>query len=77
MSDKTISVDPKDVTIDYVTVFQSWEKIDGVVYWKWRAQGEKDWHYKKTAYTESPVIEYKRMLPEEYKLFVERNEKKS
>lgn len=70
-------VDPKDVVIDYVTIFQSWEKIDGIVYWKWRCKGEEDWHYKETAYKESPIIEYKKMTPEEYEMFVKCNKEAS
>lgn len=64
-----ILVDPKDVVIERITLFESWETVGGVVYHKWRGEGEKDWHWQKTAYKEPPVILWKYITPTEYDQF--------
>lgn len=60
---------PEDVTINRITLFESWETVKGVVYHKWRKEGESDWHWEKTAYKESPVIFWKYVTPDEYEKF--------
>lgn len=68
MSDYEL-VDPKDVLIEPVALFESWETVDGIVYHKWRKEGEEDWHWVKTAYKEPPVIFWKHVTLTEYEEF--------
>lgn len=49
---------------DTVTFYETYEKRDGVVYYKWRLEGDEDWHEKKTALKEVPYT-ISRTLPEE------------
>jgi hypothetical protein len=63
---KIMVVDQKDVTLPRITVFESWEKIDGVVYYKWKREGDEDWHTQATPYPETPIVRYIYLTPEEY-----------
>lgn len=52
-----------------VTIFEDWVEVGGAIWYKWKLEGEKEWHFKRTAYKEKPVI-YMKVLPiKEYEMF--------
>ena len=54
------------VPTDFVRIYEDWVEIEGTVFYRWRAEGEKEWHYKKTPYTEKPVVNFRLMTQEEF-----------
>ena len=54
--------------MDIVTVFEDWAEVDGAIWYKWRLEGEKDWHWKKTAHKQKPVVYMKKIPREEFNL---------
>ncbi len=63
------AVDPKDVVIERITLYESWETVNGTVYHKWRKEGETNWHWEKTPHKEPPVVFWKHVTPIEYDAF--------
>lgn len=59
---------------ELITIYEDWVEIGGAVWLKWRVEGEKKWHYKRTPYTEKPVIYMKRLPKTEYDFFYKESE---
>lgn len=53
----------KDIS-ETVVIFEDWAEVDGAIWYKWRLENEKEWHWKKTAYKQKPVL-YMKVLPRE------------
>ena len=51
---------------DWVRIYEDWVEIEGTVFYKYRKEGEEQWRYKKTPYTQKPVVQFRLMTPEEY-----------
>lgn len=59
-----------DKSIDTITIFEDWAEIEGAVWYKWRVEGEKNWHWRRTAYKQKPVVYMKRLPREEFNILL-------
>lgn len=59
-------VDPKDLTIEHVEIWERWQTIDDVVYREWKTPDEKEWHRKKTAHKDNPWVVLRFLNPIQY-----------
>lgn len=58
-----------------VTIYEDWDEIDGEIWYKWRVVGEKDWHRKRTAHKQKPVIRFKQLSKLEFDEFYKKEGK--
>lgn len=49
-----------------IVIYEDWEQIDDIWYYKWRATSEKDWHYRATALKDKPFLQWKYITPQEH-----------
>jgi len=63
-------VDPTNLSIEFVPILSTWVERNGVVWYLWKVEGEKEWHEKETAQKEIPYhikeyvhpLKYQQML---------------
>ena len=58
--------------LDYVTIFEDWNERDGKIYYRYRFEGEKEWHEKLTAHKQKPFIRWQLLTPKELESKLER-----
>lgn len=51
-----------------VTIYEDWANIEGAIWYKWKLDDETEWHWKRTAYKEKPIIQMKRLTEEEFRI---------
>lgn len=53
----------------FIAIYEDWEKVGDTVFYKWRTDGEDEWHYRKTPYKDKPVVHFRYLTQEEWEYF--------
>lgn len=51
------------IDVEYVTIFEDWNERDGRIYYRYRFEGEKEWHERLTAHKQKPFIRWQLLTP--------------
>ncbi len=58
---------------DTIVIYEDWnEDADGNIWYRWREEGEKNWHSLITPYKQKPVVRMKRLHRYEYGKLLEK-----